>query len=111
MEKILITGAAGGLGKLVRAELKVWAKDMRINDLADLGEAAPHEEILNSNLRGTCNIFEAAHPTPHCDGPAVRYHGGTYAKVGPFEAPRRPWFDPVTPRSGAPSCPEGHARR
>ncbi|MEM8687992.1 MAG: NAD(P)-dependent oxidoreductase [Pseudomonadota bacterium] len=101
MDRILITGAAGGLGKLLRADLKGWAKVMRINDVADLGAAAPDEEIvqcdlgdldavtamvdgvdgiihlggksiegtfeeiLNSNLRGTYNIFEAS-----------RRHGG-----------------------------------
>lgn len=101
MNRILITGAAGGLGKLLRTDLKGWCEIMRINDVADLGEAAADEEIvqcdlgdldavtdmvegvdgiihlggksiegtfeeiLNSNLRGTYNIFEAS-----------RRHGG-----------------------------------
>ncbi len=96
MEKVLITGAAGGLGCLLRKELKGWAKSMRVSDLADLGAAAPDEEvvqcdladldaviklvdgvdgiihlggksiegtfdnIIESNIRGTYNIFEAS---------------------------------------------------
>ena len=50
MERILITGAAGGLGQLCRKELKGWAKTMRVSDVADLGHAAPDEEIVQCDL-------------------------------------------------------------
>ena len=50
MEKVLITGAAGGLGCLLRKELKGWAKSMRVSDLADLGAAAPDEEVVQCDL-------------------------------------------------------------
>lgn len=96
MNRILITGAAGGLGKILRASLAGHAPVLRLSDVADLGEAGPgeelapcdladadavmklvegcdyivhlggksiegpFEEILQSNIRGTYNIFEAA---------------------------------------------------
>jgi uronate dehydrogenase len=96
MNRILITGAAGGLGKLLRQSLAGYAPVLRLSDMADLGEAAPgeevapcdladadavmklvagcdyivhlggksiegtFEEILQSNIRGTYNVFEAA---------------------------------------------------
>ncbi|HKJ60728.1 MAG TPA: NAD(P)-dependent oxidoreductase [Hyphomicrobiales bacterium] len=96
MNKILITGAAGGLGKVLRASLAGYAPVLRLSDMADLGtaeageEIAPcnladaeavmklvegcdyivhlggksnegtFEEILQSNIRGTYNVFEAA---------------------------------------------------
>ncbi len=96
MNKILITGAAGGLGKMLRASLAGYAPVLRLSDMADLGTAGageeiapcnladaeavmklvegcdyivhlggksnegPFEEILESNIRGTYNVFEAA---------------------------------------------------
>ncbi len=96
MNRILITGAAGGLGRLLRQHLAGYAPILRLSDIADLGEAGPgeevvpcdladadavlklvegceyiihlggksiegaFEEILQSNIRGAYNIFEAA---------------------------------------------------
>ena len=101
MRTILITGAAGALGQLLRKALKDWDRNVRLTDLCDLGKPANNEEIvlsdladldsvtemidgvdeivhlggksvegsfeeiLNSNIRGTYNIFEAS-----------RRHGG-----------------------------------
>ena len=101
MNTILVTGAAGRLGQLLRGSLKEWVRKVRLTDVHDLGKPASHEEsvqcdladldsvtemisgvdgiihlggkseegpfeqILNSNIRGTYNIFEAA-----------RRHGG-----------------------------------
>jgi uronate dehydrogenase len=101
VKRILITGAAGGLGQLLRRDLKGWAQVMRVSDIADLGDAAADEEvvqcdladldavmalvdgvdgivhlggksiegtfdnIIEANIRGTYNIFEAS-----------RRHGG-----------------------------------
>ncbi len=96
MRKILITGAAGNLGSILRPALKGWADAIRLSDLADLGTASDGEEIvpcdlgdfdavmdlvknmdgiihlggqsqestferiLNDNIKGTYNIYEAA---------------------------------------------------
>ncbi len=50
MEKILITGAAGALGKVLRTELNGWAQVLRLSDVADLGSASAGEEIVQCDL-------------------------------------------------------------
>ena len=101
MDRLLITGAAGALGRLLRERLRDWARTIRLTDVLDLGKPAENEEIvrcdladldgvtkmvagvdgvvhlggksvegafeeiLDSNIRGTYNVFEA-----------VRRHGG-----------------------------------
>jgi uronate dehydrogenase len=49
-KRLLLTGAAGGLGKVLRERIKPWADVVRLNDLADLGAAAEGEEIVQCNL-------------------------------------------------------------
>ncbi|WP_159949074.1 NAD(P)-dependent oxidoreductase [Rhizobium sp. 18065] len=96
MKRLLVTGAAGGLGKAMRDRLKGMADVLRLSDIVDMGEAAAHEElvvcdlgdraavdrlvegcdgiihlggisvedkfskILNANLLGLYNLYEAA---------------------------------------------------
>ena len=45
MKRLLITGAAGGLGKQARHRLGHLAQILRLSDITDLGEAAPNEEL------------------------------------------------------------------
>jgi len=95
INRLLITGAAGGLGKQLRANATHLANTLRLSDIAELGDAAAHEElvqcdlgdfdavyamtedvdavvhlggialentfenILNANIRGTYNVYEA----------------------------------------------------
>ncbi|ANN65340.1 NAD-dependent epimerase/dehydratase family protein [Bordetella bronchialis] len=47
---LLLTGAAGGLGKVLRERLKPYAHTLRLSDIADLGAAAAGEEIVLGNL-------------------------------------------------------------
>ncbi|HEY0064226.1 MAG TPA: NAD(P)-dependent oxidoreductase [Telluria sp.] len=49
-KRILLTGAAGGLGKILRDRIKPWADVVRLSDLADLGEAREGEEIVQCDL-------------------------------------------------------------
>jgi uronate dehydrogenase len=99
LNRLLITGAAGGLGKVSRERLKGFAKTLRLSDVSPMGEAAPHEElvpcdlgdkaavhalvdgcdgilhlggvsvedtfdkILNANIVGATNLYEAARKT------------------------------------------------
>lgn len=94
--RLLLTGAAGNLGRQLRAALADWADIVRVSDIAALGEPAPHEEtsvvdladrqavthlvegvdaivhlggisidapfddLLEANIRGTYNVYEAA---------------------------------------------------
>lgn len=101
MQRLLITGAAGGLGKVMREKLRPLAKTIRLSDISDMGEAAAHEEIvpcdlgdeaavlklvegcdaivhlggvsteqefdkiLNGNIKGVYNLYEAARANNH----------------------------------------------
>ena len=96
INRLLLTGAAGGLGTVLRPRLEDMAHVVRVSDLADLGDAGAHEEcmrcdlgdfdgmlallegvdcvvhlggmsidgpfepILNANIRGVYNLYEAA---------------------------------------------------
>ena len=48
--RVLLTGAAGGLGQVLRQRLKPYAGWMRLSDVAPLGEAGENEEIARCNL-------------------------------------------------------------
>lgn len=49
-ERLLLTGAAGGLGKVLREKLKANCEVLRLTDLADLGPAQPGEELVQADL-------------------------------------------------------------
>src|SRR5690349_10820504 len=95
-KRLLMTGAAGGLGRQLRPRLKAWCETLRLSDRDDLGAAAageelriaaledreamrallegvdavvhlggvsvegPFEPILQSNIIGVVNLYEAA---------------------------------------------------
>ena len=48
--RVLLTGAAGGLGKVLRARLKPFARVLRVSDREPLGDAAPGEEVVHCEL-------------------------------------------------------------
>ncbi len=54
LHRLLLTGAAGGLGKVLRRELVGMTEILRLSDRGPLGEAAPHEEIV------LCDLADAA---------------------------------------------------
>ncbi|SAL45960.1 NAD-dependent epimerase/dehydratase [Caballeronia choica] len=94
--RLLLTGAAGNLGRQLRPALADWADFVRVSDIAVLDDAAPHEEtnavdladrqavmhlvegvdaivhlggisvdapfddLLDANILGTYNLYEAA---------------------------------------------------
>jgi uronate dehydrogenase len=96
MKKLLLTGAGGNLGKVLRHSLASWAQEICLSDIhtisdlqdnesfiqCDLGDSAEvfrlvegcdaiihlggistedsFENILNANIQGTYNIYEAA---------------------------------------------------
>ncbi|MEH6445787.1 MAG: NAD(P)-dependent oxidoreductase [Oceanospirillaceae bacterium] len=96
MKRILLTGAAGNLGKVLRVKLAGWADVLRLSDLSEITDATAIEEvqccdlgdkeavmklvegcdgiihlggistentfdsILNGNIVGTYNLYEAA---------------------------------------------------
>lgn len=48
--RLLLTGAAGNLGRQLRPRLKRWCESLRLSDRADLGDAAAGEEIQLADL-------------------------------------------------------------
>ena len=51
LSRLLLTGAAGGLGKVLRERLQPMAKVIRLSDVAEMAPAAgPHEEVAPCNL-------------------------------------------------------------
>ena len=48
--RLLLTGAAGGLGRVLRPAMRSWAPVLRVSDIAPLGEAAPGEELVACDL-------------------------------------------------------------
>ena len=49
-KRLLITGAAGALGRVLREGLAPLARTLRLLDRADLGDAAAHEELAPAEL-------------------------------------------------------------
>jgi uronate dehydrogenase len=48
--RLLLTGAAGGLGQVLRHRLKPFAGTLRLSDLAAMGDADANEEIVRCDL-------------------------------------------------------------
>lgn len=49
-KRLLLTGAAGGLGRELRRRLKTHCTVLRLSDIVDLGAAAPGEELMPAAL-------------------------------------------------------------
>ena len=49
-QRLLLTGAAGGLGRELRTRLKAYCEVLRLSDVASLGSAAQGEELVNARL-------------------------------------------------------------
>lgn len=49
--RLLLTGAAGGLGRVLRPRLKACCETLRLSDIAAMGAAAPGEELQLAELQ------------------------------------------------------------
>jgi uronate dehydrogenase len=77
--RLLLTGAAGGLGKVLRNYLPSLTQQLRLSDISTLGNAQPHEELVTCDLAD----FNAVQSLlAECD--AVVHLGGI-STDGPFE--------------------------
>ena len=54
--RLLLTGAAGGLGVQLRGSLKPYCETLRVSDIADLGAAQPQEEIMPCDLTDKASV-------------------------------------------------------
>lgn len=70
-KRILFTGAAGNLGRRLRAHLHAFADVVRLSDVADIGPAGPGEEVV------TCDLGDRDAVLRLCEGvDAVVHFGG-----------------------------------
>ncbi len=57
-KRLLLTGAAGGLGQVLRPRLKARCDVLRLSDVADLGSAQPGEELMPVRLEDRAGILK-----------------------------------------------------
>ena len=78
-ECLLLTGAAGALGRVLRPRLAPLARTLRVSDLADLGAAAAGEEVQRADLADKAAVHELLR------GVQAVVHLGGVSVEGPFE--------------------------
>lgn len=71
MKRLLLTGAAGGIGKALRTKLASLTETLRISDITDLGPAAPNEEVIYCDLSKENDVYNLVEG---CDG--IVHFGG-----------------------------------
>jgi uronate dehydrogenase len=77
--RLLLTGAAGGLGTALRERLKANCDVLRLSDRGKLGTAGPAEEVSVADLADAQAIYQTVQG---CD--AIVHMGGM-SQEGPFE--------------------------
>jgi len=78
--RLLLTGAAGNLGRQLRAALGDWADIVRVTDIAPLGETAAHEEAVVADLADRAAVNALV------DGVDAIVHLGGISVDAPFDA-------------------------
>jgi uronate dehydrogenase len=79
IKRLLITGAAGGLGKVLRQGLVGTADIIRLSSRSDLGEPAPHEEIM------LCDLADAQAVDRLLEGVDAVVHMGGQSTEAPWD--------------------------
>ena len=79
INRLLLTGAAGGLGKVLRPRLAAMAQIVRVSDLAELGDIGANEECVRCDL-GNYEAMLAL-----LEGVDAVVHLGGMSTDGPFE--------------------------
>lgn len=77
--KLLLTGAAGGLGTALRERLKANCDVLRLSDRQAFGDAAAHEEVVLADLADGKAVDAMV------AGVDVIVHLGGISVDGPFE--------------------------
>lgn len=77
--RLLLTGAAGGLGKVLRETLKPHASVLRLSDIAPLNAAGSHEEVV------VCDLADKAAVDQLVKGVDAILHFGGVSVERPFE--------------------------
>lgn len=79
MKRLLITGAAGGLGRVMRQRLAHIAPTLRLADIAPIDDARPNEEVMQCDLADAAAVDAMV---AGCDG--IVHLGGISVET-PFE--------------------------
>jgi uronate dehydrogenase len=79
IQRLLLTGAAGGLGKVLRGSLKPYAELLRLSDLAPIDAAGPGEEAV------PCDLADKAAVDQLVQGCEAIVHLGGVSVERPFE--------------------------
>ncbi|MCM5678446.1 NAD(P)-dependent oxidoreductase [Schlegelella sp. S2-27] len=72
--RLLLTGAAGGLGRELRPRLKRYCDTLRLSDIADLGGASPGEEMQPVRLEdrsAVADLLKGVDAVVHLGGVSV----------------------------------------
>lgn len=77
--RLLLTGAAGALGRVLRPRLRAWTNALRVSDVASLDAASPGEEVVR------CDLADKAAVTDLLRGVEHVVHLGGISLEGPFE--------------------------
>ena len=78
-KRLLLTGAAGGLGRELRPRLKRYCEVLRLSDIADLGSAGAGEELVPAALERADAVLRLL------AGVDAVVHLGGISVEGPFE--------------------------
>ncbi|MDP9126252.1 MAG: NAD(P)-dependent oxidoreductase [Pseudomonadota bacterium] len=78
--RLLLTGAAGGLGRELRRRLPAHCEILRVSDVAELGDAAPGEEVVVADLANADAVLALL------DGVDAVIHMGGVSTEQPWEA-------------------------
>lgn len=79
LDRLLLTGAAGGLGQVLRASLKPFARTLRLSDIAPLAAPGPGEEVR------PCDLADKAAVDALVQGCEAIVHLGGVSVERPFE--------------------------
>lgn len=77
--RLLLTGAAGGIGRELRGRLKPFAGVLRVSDIVPLGDAVAGEEVV------ACDLAERAQVHALLDGVDAIVHMGGISTEQPYE--------------------------
>ena len=58
--RLLLTGAAGNLGRILRVALRDWADVVRCTDIAPMEPAGPGEEVVVTDLADRAAVLAVA---------------------------------------------------
>ena len=79
MNRILLTGAAGGLGTVLRTSLPALCRTLRLADIVPLSNAAAHEELVQ------CDLANEAAVDAMLQGCDAVVHMGGISVEGPWQ--------------------------